>query len=555
MANSGCRLCSLGVTALAGATVLGLTAMAGSGVAFGADAALIMGASGVPTPPQSYVDAVNNLYLSPNGYSSYVPQVLTTPEQFFPVTGVNSLGPDASVDQGVTILDQAINQQIAAGNRVVVFGYSQSSVIAGEEMARLASSSHPATAKQLGFVLVGDETNPNGGIISRFEVPGATLSLPSLGATFNEAPTASNTYSTAVYSQEYDGFADFPQYPIDLLSDLNAYFGVFTQHFSYGDLTPQQISSAVALPTMGPTTTRYYMVRSANLPLLAPVRLVPVIGDPLADLLQPALKVLVNLGYGSITNGWSLGPANVPTPFSVFPKNINPSGVLTALAGGVVQGVANAVNDLKSPKLLDTSPLSGLLAGLHTIGDTPSNNPTLLQLLAGFATLANAGVPVSADGGLVNTLTGLVSGDLSLALPLADTALAIGVSLPQYNVQLFGSQSAKGNPLRALGMSIAADFAQVPYAGIFGGLFPIVGAAATTVTQLAELTGLQPNPAAAIKVAASKTTSAVPPKATAVTAKVTSVASAVTKSTPKIGKTDTKKIAQAASAAKHGKSS
>jgi PE-PPE domain len=335
---------------------------------------------------------------------------------------------------------------------------------------------------------------PTGGIIERFEVPGAPLAFPSLGATFNDAPTASNTYPTTVYTQEYDGFADFPQYPIDFLSDLNAYLGFVYQHFAYADLTPQQISSAIALPTVGNTTTQYYMIPTANLPLLDPVRLIPLIGDPLADLLQPDLTVLVNLGYGSITNGWSPGPANVPTPFGLFPTNINPADVLTALANGAQQGITKALNDLKTPTLFDTSSLSGLLAGLHTFGLTPSNNPSLLQLLAGFSTLGNEDVPVSASGGIINTLTSVVSNDIAVALPLADTALAIGASLPQYDTQLFVSQLQAGNLLNAIGMPIAADLALVPYAFIVGAAFPNVGAAASTVTRLAELAGLEPNP-------------------------------------------------------------
>ena len=108
---------------------------------------------------------------------------------------------------------------------MVVFGYSQSSDIASQEMAQLASSSNPPTSGQLSFVLVGDGGNPNGGSVTRFEVPGAPLSLPSFGLTYNTAPTAGSIYPTTVYTQEYDGYADFPQYPIDFLSDLNAELG------------------------------------------------------------------------------------------------------------------------------------------------------------------------------------------------------------------------------------------------------------------------------------------------------------------------------------------
>jgi len=483
-----------GRTIAAAAAMATAVMIAFNPTAAAADTALIMGGTGLPTPPQSYVDAVENLYLAPNGYGAYTPQVLTTPEQAYPITGVNSLPVDTSAAQGVTILNSAINQQIAAGNHVVVFGYSQGAAVASQEEAQLATSSNPPSSDQLSFILVGDPSNPNGGINQRFAVPGAPLSFPSLGTTFNLAPAASNTYPTAVYTQEYDGFADFPQYPINLLSDLNAYVGIFTQHFAYADLTPQQISSAIALPTEGDTTTTYYMIPTANLPLLAPVRLIPLIGNPLADLLQPDLRVLVNLGYGSITNGWSPGPANVPTPFGLFPTDINPVDVLTALAKGIPQGVTNALNDLKTPQLFDLSSLSGFLAGFNTFGFTPSNSPSLLQLLAGFTAFGNGGVPISTTGGIANTLTSVVAQDIAVVKPFADTAFALGVSLPQYDAELFASQLRAGHLLNAVGMPIAADVALVPYALIVGAAFPIVGAAATTVTQLAELTGLEPNP-------------------------------------------------------------
>jgi len=88
----------------------------------------------------------------------------------------------------------------------------------------------------------------------------------------------------------------------------------------------------------------------------------------------------------------------------------------------------------------------------------------------------------------------VVSNDIAVVRPLVDTAVAIGVSLPKYDAQLFNSQLAAGHLLNAVAMPIAADVALVPLALIEGAVFPIVAAAATTVTQLAELAGLQPNP-------------------------------------------------------------
>jgi hypothetical protein len=488
--------------------------------AFAEDTALIMDGTGGPNPAPSYVGAVQNLYLTPSGYGAYTPMPLTTPEQSYPLTGVNSLPIDTSIAQGVTILDGAIRQQTDAGNHVVVFGYSQSSLVATQEAANLAASPNPPHPDQVSFILVGDEANPNGGIITRFEVPGAPLALPSLGATFNNPPTTGSPYPTSVYTLEYDGFADFPQYPINLVSDLNAFVGMFTQHFGYANLTPQQINSAVLLPTTG-GTTKYYMIPQANLPLLAPVRLLPLIGNPLADLVQPDLAVIVNLGYGSITNGWSPGPANVPTPIGVWPTNINPADVLTALGNGIPQGVTNALNDLKSPQLIDFSPLSLLLSGLNTHGLTPSATPSLLQLLGGFAILTNVGN----TGGTV-TPANFGSSLITLPKPLGDTALAIVVSIPQYDAQLFTSQLASGNVLNAVGLPIAATAGLVPYVLIAGVVFPVVGAVATTVTQVAQLTGLAPNPLAAPVAAASVSAASIKPVAAASTANTNPVADA-----------------------------
>src|SRR5262249_16811164 len=127
---------------------------------FGADTALILTPSGFPTPTQSYVAAANTLYIQPL-FPGAIPLAVATPEGLYPITGVNTLGLDASVAQGVTILDNAIHQQLAADNHVVVFGFSQSSIISSLEMAKLHAAGVPSSA--VSFVLVGDPSNPNGG--------------------------------------------------------------------------------------------------------------------------------------------------------------------------------------------------------------------------------------------------------------------------------------------------------------------------------------------------------------------------------------------------------
>jgi hypothetical protein len=206
-------------------------------LAFGDDTAIVMGPSGFPVPPPTYVDAVNGLFLHlPDG--SIDP--LTTPEGLYPVTGVNTLPIDSSAAQGEATLNNAILQQIADGNHVEVFGYSQSSLISTLEMSQLQAEG--VSPSDVNFVLVGDPNNPDGGMLERFD----GLSIPSFGATFSGA-TPDDLYPTDIYTNEYDGFADFPRYPVNLLSDPNALLGIAHEHATY--LDPSELSDVIDLGT------------------------------------------------------------------------------------------------------------------------------------------------------------------------------------------------------------------------------------------------------------------------------------------------------------------
>jgi hypothetical protein len=271
--------------------------------------ALVFGPSGVPDPPPQYVDAAEQLYLQPDGFtgtgqSSYIP------DQFYPFTGPNSLEAVTSLagDQSNMVSD--IENQITAGgvtpeNPVVVFAWSQSTDAASQVMSQLAQQGVPSD--DVHFVLVGDPQNPNGGFLNTFDFPaGNDSAVTGLGGALLPA-TPSDLYPTDIYTLEYDGFADFPHYSTNLLSDLNAELGFFLEHFTYLDLTPDQINNAIELPgseaLTGEGLTDYYLIPSPELPILEPLLLIPGIGQPLYDLLEPDTQILVNLGYGSITEG------------------------------------------------------------------------------------------------------------------------------------------------------------------------------------------------------------------------------------------------------------
>lgn len=426
--------------------------------------AQIMGGSGIPMPSARYVQLANELYIS-RSIAGAIGQALFTPEGLYPVVAIKNLTFDASVAQGVTILEGVIRQQIAAGNNVAVYGYSQSATISSLTMANLASSINPPSPEQLSFTLIGSPQNPNGGVATRF--PG--ISFPSLGITAF-GPTPDNLYPTKVYTIEYDGVADFPRYPLNLVSTLNALAGVYYVHSDYLWLTPGQIDSAVHLSnTVGPTMTDYYIIRTENLPLLEPLRAIPVLGNPLANLIQPNLKVIVNLGYGDPGYGYSTAPPNVATPFGVFP-NVHPVAVLDALNAGTQEGIRDFAYDIAH---LDVPPpdLSRLVALSPGAGPTTNTGPSAVPPAISINTVIDD--LQTGNTKLTNTITRVAEASYATLLPTADLVNSVLTTAPSYNINLFldGIQQAvNGDPLglvNAIGYPIAADVALLAGVGMF----------------------------------------------------------------------------------------
>lgn len=420
--------------------------------------ALIVGPSFLSTPSQEYANLFDSQYLEPRGFTGTT-EILTTPEGLYPFSGPFTEELDPSVAQGQQIVDKAILDLIAGGkvdaaNPVVVTGYSQSSIIASLLQSELASQGVPSD--DVHFVLVGNESMPNGGILERFDLPAGTEpTIPSLGLTFS-GPESSDLYPTDVYTAEYDGFADFPQYPINPLSDLNALLGIALQHTAYLGLSTDQIANAIQLPTSAADTlTNYYMIPDTTLPLLEPLQLIPFLGNPLADLLNPDLSVLVNLGYGNVADnylgGWSQGDADVATPLGFLPSSAVLDQVPQALLNGLQQGITDAIKDLTSPSNYD-----------YTL---PTWADELLQAANVIPGTTFTGVVPTTLADLVDTFPP------HTGLPLLDVASALLISLPQIDYNFFASEIAT-NPIDAIGTPIAADIGIIPLA-LLGAIIPI----------------------------------------------------------------------------------
>jgi hypothetical protein len=487
----------LGLVATAGAGILSLAAMMNTGYAHadGEDVGLVMGGSGLPIPGSDYVQAATGLFLNhiyPGDITNFYGATagnpfgegLFTPEGLYPLTGVHTLllnypsggelglPTDAtSVGQGITILANAIEANAANGDASTVFGYSQSSTLAGLTMTQLEADG--VSPNDVQFLLIADPSNPNGGLLSRFDgftttsgdVHSLELNLPSLGVSFDGA-TPADDYTTSIYSVEYDGFTDFPKYPINFLSDLNAFLGIETIHGHYLDFpldgsgpSPEDIANAILLPGSAnyapdpnpDSLTDYYMITTLGGQDVTPP-LVALLPAPLQALLGPDLTYLINLGYGDGSTGYSVdvdSPADVNTPFGLFP-DVSLSDVFNNLAADTQTGIANFEASLADPTTLVDS---------ATAGQSAAEITAALQ-----ADLADPSATLTE---LVNAITTASSAAYSTLLPTADIINALVTSMPAYDFSLLSENLANGDFADAFGLPFAADTALLTLAGGF----------------------------------------------------------------------------------------
>ncbi|MGO8965663.1 MAG: PE-PPE domain-containing protein [Mycobacterium sp.] len=300
--------------------------------------ALMMGGSGMPTPSEFWQNGIITDYIDPATGGNYTPVLVPTPESFA----------STSVPTGLADLQAAMGQQ-GADQPYLVEGYSQSAVIAiDEELQLIQSGQAPPDAT---FLLLGSLNRPDGGLFERF--PG--LIIPgTAGFDFNGAELTDAGIPTIDIANQYDFFADFPQYPINGLADLNAIFGIIYAHAAYGNgPLPEEVPSVwpPSEPLTGPYASEYvlgsteivkqvdgdttfYFVPTTELPLLDPLQSLGV-PESVLNIFQPALQVIVEAGYDRSI------PFGDPTPAELIPT-IDPVTFSLELDNALVQGANNA---------------------------------------------------------------------------------------------------------------------------------------------------------------------------------------------------------------------
>lgn len=158
-----------------------------------------------------------------------------------------------------------------------VVGFSQGATIASNWIKQNAGSPLAPSPENLSFVLAANPQRKYGGIRS------------ALGF---DTPTPDSEYSVVDIAIEYDGAADFPDNPLNILAVANALAGFQYVHiFGYADV---DLETDEKLTWVEGNTT-YVLIRRENLPLLEPLRLLGL--TDLADSLNGPLKAIIDSAY------------------------------------------------------------------------------------------------------------------------------------------------------------------------------------------------------------------------------------------------------------------
>lgn len=333
---------SIGVAALAMAAAAGPVSTESPAVMLSADStALLLCGTACPTWNDAHVEDIKNQFIAPTHplqTIDYVP--VTAPMELWPITGLFrvlgllgfgepgcarpggdcwpdyplwklsglfDLTVDQSIGAGVVELEEAMTE--AGNGPLVIYGDNQGSIVANVVKRKLAEQ-YPdkAGAPDIDFVLTSDFNVPNGGVHARF--PG--LYIPVLDWTFDGAEPTDTPFDTDVIIRQYDGFADFPLYPLNVVASLNALLGVIYVSPFLFDVSLQPDPTASPPTVTQQDNTTYYFFKTDDLPLFGPLRTLGV-PEPLIDVVEPFFRELVELGYDRTI------PPGEPTPARLIP--------------------------------------------------------------------------------------------------------------------------------------------------------------------------------------------------------------------------------------------
>ena len=176
--------------------------------------------------------------------------------------------------------------------KVVIIGESMGAMVASRLAVELANSPDPPSTEDVRFVLIAP---PEAGVAEYFK---EGTYIPILN--YRISRVAQSPYPTTIVIGEYDGWADPPDRPWNLVSSANALLGINYVHgppiFTADPATVSDENTTVvpANGQHGPITTIF--VPTENLPLTQVFRDVGV-PDALVDKADQVLRPVIDAGY------------------------------------------------------------------------------------------------------------------------------------------------------------------------------------------------------------------------------------------------------------------
>lgn len=253
--------------------------------ALAAQTALVVGGTSFPTMSEPFMSTFTTTFSS-NLVNVGYPAALAPP-----FDGSYTLGD--SVSAGVDSLVKLITATYVVGAHLVVWGVSQGALVLNVTQQLLLNAPFAPPPSALTFVRVADPAQPRTGMLNF--APDLVLSKL-LHFSMRTAPSESQ-YNTITITNEYDGFADFPD-KWGPLAVLNSFAGLFHRHgqtawVDVASVPDRNITTVVN--SLGATTTNY-LVPATFLPITQPLREVGV-PSPVVDELDRFLKPMIDAAY------------------------------------------------------------------------------------------------------------------------------------------------------------------------------------------------------------------------------------------------------------------
>jgi hypothetical protein len=265
-----------------------------------ADTALQLGGTPIPSYLSPWISTP--VYpLNAQYFAQYAFVDVPYPQTIGPFSGIGTPTMGQSVATGKAHLDTAITN---TSGPMLVIGNSQGSLPTDAVRAELENDPNAPPPSQLSFLVNGDPEQ-RGGLFSVLFAPGTYIPI----LDYTVLGPVESRYDLVVFTYEYDGIADFPDRPWNLIADLNALFGVAYRHAATGSLNPYAIPTediTVTTNSKGATTTTY-LGRAEHLPLTEPLRIIGVHAD-LVNAIDSVLRPIIDAGYSRNDTGPFHGP-------------------------------------------------------------------------------------------------------------------------------------------------------------------------------------------------------------------------------------------------------